>query len=265
MTSLSSHTRFPGGRVRHGLLCLGILLGQLSLATHSVADEVLVAVASNFIEPMTEIAARFSEETGHQVNLASGASGRFVAQIRNGAPFQVFLSADQGRVEALIESGHALEESQFTYAVGSLVLWSAEEGLSVNEQTLGQRDFRRLAIANPNLAPYGRAAVEVLESLAVNEETRSGWVQGENISQTFQFVQTGNAELGFVAASQVTVNGEISRGSGWKVPQSLHSPIYQDAVLLVQAADCQACRDLLSFLRTDASRETMAAAGYQQR
>lgn len=235
---------------------------QLLITAPLKADELLVAVAANFIEPMTEIAARFSAQTGHEVNLASGSSGRFVAQIRNGAPFQVFLSADQDRVQSLIASGHALGETRFTYATGSLVLWSATQGLLVSEETLLQGAFRRLAIANPDLAPYGRAAMEILDSLAITEETRSRWVQGENIGQTFQFVQTGNAEFGLVAASQVMENGEIARGSGWSVPQSLHMPVRQDAVLLKQAAECLACRDLLAFLRSGESAEIITAAGY---
>lgn len=258
---LSQATLFER-QTRRGLLWSGILLIQLLITAPLKADEILVAVAANFIEPMTQIAERFSAQTGHQVNLASGSSGRFVAQIRNGAPFQVFLSADQSRVESLIESGHALEETRFTYATGSLVLWTAAEGLVVNEETLLQGAFRRLAIANPDLAPYGRAATEILESLAITEETRSRSVQGENIGQTFQFVQTGNAEFGLVAASQVMEGREIARGSGWPVPQSLHAPVLQDAVLLKQAVECQACRELLGFLRSEQGSEIIAAAGY---
>jgi len=247
------------------LLCLGILLVQLPLATHSVADEVLVAVASNFIEPMTEIAARFSEETGHQVNLASGASGRFVAQIRNGAPFQIFLSADQDRVSALIDSGHALAASRYTYATGALVLWSANAQRDITGlDALTDLDYRRLALANPALAPYGRAAVEVMTGRSLLDATRPRWVQGENIAQTFQFVSTGNAELGFVAASQVMDSGEIRQGSGWLIPQSYHSPIRQDAVLLSSAEGCAACQELLDYLRSGPSLQIITAAGYRQ-
>ncbi len=224
-----------------------------------------MAVASNFIAPMTAIAERFEEESGHRVVLASGSSGRFVAQIRNGAAFQVFLSADQERVSALVASGHAIAESRFTYATGALVLWSADAEREISgAEALSDGSFRRLALANPVLAPYGRAALEVLASLSLTEQTRPSWVQGENIAQAYQFVDTGNAELGFVSASQVTANGVISRGSGWLIPQSLHSPIQQDAALLQRAANCIACRELLVYLQGDVSRQIMAAAGYYQ-
>lgn len=265
MTPLLYHFNLLQRLLRRGLFYLGIVLAQLPLATQSAADEILVAVASNFIEPMTEIAERFSDETGHQVNLASGASGRFVAQIRNGAPFQIFLSADQERVSALIGSGHALAASRFTYATGALVLWSANEQLAITGlDALTDLNYRRLALANPALAPYGRAAEEVLTNRLLLDATRSRWVQGENISQTFQFVSTGNAELGFVAASQVMDSAEIRQGSGWLIPQSYHSPILQDAVLLSSAEDCAACRELLDFLRSEASQRIITAAGYRQ-
>jgi len=251
-------------RAKRGLQCFVLLLSQLLLCGQLVADELLVAVASNFIEPMTEIAANFSDETGHEVNLASGASGRFVAQIRNGAPFQIFLSADQERVSALVESGHALEDSRFTYATGALVLWSANTELGIaGLDALSDLDYRRLALANPDLAPYGRAAVEVLAKSSLLDVTRPRWVQGENIAQTFQFVSTGNAELGFVAASQVMDSGAIRIGSGWLIPQSDHSPIRQDAVLLTSAENCGACQELLDYLRSNASQRIIAAAGYR--
>ena len=230
----------------------------------SSAEEILIAVASNFATPMREIAERFEARSGHSLELAFGSSGRFVAQIRNGAPFQVFLSADQERVTALIESGHAVESTRFTYTTGALVLWSLDSQLPVEEAVaLKNGDFNRLALANPELAPYGRAAVEVLGNLGLLDVTRSRWVRGENIAQAYQFVATGNAQLGFVAASQVIEAGAINEGVGWLVPQSLHSPIHQDAVLLSAAANCEGCRELLNFLRSDTSLQIMRAAGYR--
>lgn len=223
-----------------------------------------MAVASNFMTPMREIATLFEQQTGHKLQVAFGSSGRFVAQIRNGAPFQVFLSADQERVTALVESGHALPISRFTYATGALVLWSVDPELErLSAQTLQSDKYQRLALANPELAPYGRAAVEVLQNLNLVDATRARWVQGENIAQTYQFVSTGNAQLGFVAASQVTEAGQIKHGTGWLVPVSLYEPIRQDAVLLTSAADCLACQQLLDFLRSDASLEIIRTSGYR--
>ena len=243
--------------------CL-MLVGALITSVPVSADQVLVAVASNFTLPMRAIAERFEAETGHDLELAFGSSGRFVAQIRNGAPFQVFLSADQDRVSALIESGHAQQSTRFTYATGTLVLWTLNSEIDVSQaQALQAGDFNRLALANPDLAPYGRAAVEVLENLNLVDATHSRWVQGENIAQAYQFVATGNADVGFVAASQVTDGGEILRGNGWPVPQRLHEPINQDAVLLSTANDCQACSELLEFLRSETSRDIIRNAGYR--
>jgi molybdate transport system substrate-binding protein len=244
-------------KLRVAVVC-AVLTNQLA------AEEILVAVAANFIQPMTDIAALFEAESGHDVSLASGSSGRFVAQIRNGAPFQIFLSADQERVTALVNSGDAIAETQFTYATGALVLWTARDDVEVDgSEVLTSLERGYLALANPQLAPYGRAAMEVLDSLSLTEQTRPRWVQGENIAQTYQFVETGNAEFGFVAASQIAAAGSISRGSGWLVPQELHSPIHQDAVLLSRAADCGACRQLLDFLRSEASQKIITAAGYR--
>lgn len=246
-------------------LCL-IALGAQTIWGSVHAEEVLVAVASNFFTPMTEIAERFQAETGHEVRLASGSSGRFVAQIRNGAPFQVFLSADQERVEALIQSGHAIEQTRFTYANGALLLWSSDPELSLDAESLSTVPFRRLALANPDLAPYGKAAVQVLDALGLDESTRSRWVLGENIAQTYQFVATGNAELGFIAASQLS-HGETSSGveRAWRIPESYHEPIRQDAVLIRSAEGCAACRELLDYLQGPVSEEIMLEAGYRQR
>lgn len=231
------------------------------------ADRVLVAVASNFAAPMGALAERFEAETGHEIAIATGASGRFYAQIRAGAPFQLFFSADRTKPQALVDSGLAIADSSFTYAVGRLVLWSADPALDLREgQILAGNDYKRLALANPRLAPYGEAARQVLDALGLRESSEERWVMGENIAQTFQFVSTGNAELGFVALSQLGGAGSdpdaTRQGSGWLVPESLHEPIRQDAVLLSRAADCSACRDFLDFVASDSAQDVLADFGY---
>jgi molybdate transport system substrate-binding protein len=231
----------------------GILLSMLLTVNSAVAEEVLVAVASNFTAPMQELVEQFERESGHQVQLAFGSSGRFYAQIVNGAPYQLFFSADQEKPQKLEEAGFSVRGSRFTYAIGSLVLWSRDSSLTVDGPEILDSDFNRLALANPELAPYGRAAVEVLESLNQADDTRARWVQGENIAQTYQFVETGNAQLGFVAKSQVFNNGQLDKGSGWVIPQQLHKAIRQDAVLLNRASDCTACQALINFIGDTAS------------
>jgi len=259
-----------------GRYALQLSLAGLLLASPLRAAEVLVAVASNFSAPMTELAERFTSDTGHRVTLTQGASGRFVAQIRNGAPFQVFLSADQEKPAALAAMGLTVPGSQFTYALGSLVLWSSDPELAIIDETMLQSgealrsrlqsmlqlsSVRRIALANPRLAPYGRAAIETLTSLSLLEATRSRWVQGENIAQTFQFVESGNAQLGFVARSQLVARSDMALA--WSVPSELHSPIRQDAVLLQAGADCQACRELLAYLRSPSAAAIIRRYGYE--
>lgn len=240
-----------------------LLLGPLSsMSVH--AEQVLVAVAANFSAPMAELAQLFSEQTGHDVVLTQGASGRFVAQISNGAPFQVLLSADQEKPAALAAQGLTVADSQFTYALGALVLWSADPELVVSgPEILRTATDSRIAIANPQLAPYGRAAVETLTALSLLETTRPRWVQGENIAQAFQFVDSGNARLGFVARSQVVARGPDALARGWAVPPELHTPIRQDAVLLQTGADCSACRELLAFLRSPLAITVIRRYGYE--
>lgn len=249
--------------MRHIARRMTLLLAVFT-AQGVVAEEILIAVASNFTAPMTELARRFEQATGHEVELAFGSSGRFYAQISNGAPFQIFFSADQDKPLRLEANGLAVPGTRFTYALGSLVLWTADQARVVaGPESLATGDFRRLALANPRLAPYGQAAVEVLEALNLVAATRAKWVQGENIAQTFQFVSTGNAELGLVALSQVAEEGRISTGSGWVVPRDLHAPIRQDAVLLQSAARCRACRDFLAFLRGAQARSITTTYGYR--
>ena len=242
------------------LLCA--VLGLASVGTR--AERITVAVASNFAAPMTDIAAAFERQSGHEVQLAFGSSGKLFAQISHGAPFEVFFSADRDKPEALERKGLAVESSRFTYAVGVLALWSARTDVPVeNAEVLRQGDFNKLALANPRLAPYGAAAVDVLESLGLAEATRPRWVQGENIAQTYQFVGSGNAAVGFVALSQIMVEGIVRAGSAWIVPEPLHAPIRQDAVLLRRGASNEAARAFLAFVRSDAARAIIESYGYR--
>lgn len=242
---------------------LGLLAGLLA-AVPLHAEPLHVAVASNFTAPMEQIAEAFEAETGHVLALSSGASGKFFAQISNGAPFGVFFSADQAKPQRLEEEGLAVAGTRFTYAVGALALWSADEALVDSEGTiLKQGRFERLALANPRLAPYGAAAVEVLNALGLAASTRQRWVMGENISQTYQFVHSGAAPLGLVALSQVTADGQVGRGSAWIVPEALYQPIRQDAVLLRVAEDNPVARQLLAFVRGPTARRLIESYGYR--
>ena len=227
------------------------------------ADTVPVAVAANFSAPMQRIAADFERETGHKALVSIGATGKFYAQIRNGAPFAVLLSADEATPARLEAEGAAVAGTRFAYAIGQLVLWSARPGfVDAAGDVLRKGDFRHLAIANPKTAPYGAAAVQTLEALKLNDALAPRFVQGENIAQTQQFVATGNAELGFVALSQVWRDGRIAEGSGWIVPAGMHAPIRQDAVLLAPGRDRPAALALLRYLRGAAARGVIRSFGY---
>lgn len=238
----------------------------IAMVFHTVAsraDEVQVAVAANFIQPMRQIAEMFKVETGHEAKLSFGSSGKLVAQISNGAPFEIFLSADADKPGRLLEQGLAVEGSAFTYAQGRLALWSAMTDYVDGEgEVLNTGDFRHLALADPKLAPYGEAAMQVLDSLQLTDKLQERFVQGENISQTWQFVKTGNAELGFVALSQIMANGEVTEGSAWIVPDERYSPVRQDAVLLKAGADNSAAVGLLRFLQSESAQTVIRSFGY---
>ena len=235
----------------------------LLIAGSALADEVQVAVAANFTAPMQKIAAEFTRDTGHKAQLAFGATGKFYAQIINGAPFEVFLSADDETPARLEQEGHAVAGSRYTYAIGRLVLWSPQAGkVDAQGDILKRGGIRRLALANPKTTPYGAAAVETLQKLGVLAQLQSTFVQAENIAQTYQFVGTGNAELGFVALSQVWQDGKLSGGSGWIVPASLHQPIRQDAQLLRNGSGKPAAAALLDYLRGDKARRIIKTYGY---
>jgi molybdate transport system substrate-binding protein len=213
---------------------------------------------------MQRIAADFERATGHKALVSTGSTGKFYAQIMNGAPFEVLLSADEPTPKRPEAQGAAVVGSRFPYAIGRLVLWSARAGfVDAGAEVLRKGDFRHLALANPKTAPYGAAAMQTMEHLKLLETLAPRFVQGENIAQAHQFVASGNAELGFVALSQVWRDGRIAEGSGWIVPEALHAPIRQDAVLLARGRDRPAALALLRYLRTDAARRIILAAGYE--
>ena len=228
------------------------------------AGEVQVAVAANFAGPMEKLAEQFQKDTGHKAVVASGATGKFYAQIRNGAPFEVLLSADDETPARLEAEGQVVARSRFTYAVGRLVLWSARANyVDATGAVLKTGDFMHLAIANPKTAPYGAAAVAVIDKLGLTARLQPRLVQGENIAQAFQFASTGNAELGFVAQAQVWRDGKFTAGSGWIVPASMHAPIRQDAALLTRGAKNPAAQALLDYLRSDKAKALIRAYGYE--
>ena len=241
------------------------LAGLLCASTPVAAAEVLVAVAANFAAPMQRIAAAFERETGHRAVVSIGATGGFHAQVRNGAPFEVLLAADDQTPARLEAEGLAVPGSRFTYAVGRLVLWSALPGM-VDErgEVLRSGGFARLALANPKLAPYGAAAIEAMTRLGVLDAVRPRIVQGENVGQAYQFVASGNAPLGFVALSQVARDGRIVRGSGWIVPAALHAPIRQDAALLVRGQGRPAADALFAYLKGEQAGAIIRAFGYER-
>lgn len=242
---------------------LATLLCLLASAPLSAA-EVQVAVAANFTAPMKAIAAAFEKDTGHKTELSFGSSGKFFAQIKNGAPFQVFLSADDAKPAKLEDEGMTVPGSRFTYAIGTLVLWSKQPGLVDDKgAVLGGGGFEHLAVANPRLAPYGTAAMETLDALGMTGKVQALIVQGENIAQTYQFVATGNAELGFVALSQVMSDGKITGGSAWIVPASLHAPIRQDAVILARGKGNAAADALMAYLKSEKAAAIIKSYGYQ--
>jgi molybdate transport system substrate-binding protein len=233
-----------------------------SIGAH--ADEISVAVAANFTAPMQQIAAEFEKDTGHKALLTFGATGKFYAQITNGAPFEVFLSADDETPATLEKEQMTVPRTRFTYATGKLVLWSAKEAyVDGKGDVLKSGDFKHLALANPKTAPYGAAAIETMKRLGVLESLRAKFVQGENISQAHQFVSTGNAELGFVALSQVYKDGKVTSGSAWIVPETLHSPIRQDAVVLLKGRGKAAALALVDYLKSDKARAIAKSYGYE--
>ena len=245
---------------------LRIVLGLAasSVAASAVAGGVQVAVAANFTAPMQAIARQFEQDTGHKAVAAFGATGQFYAQIKNGAPFDVFLAADDVRPARLEAERQTVPGSRFTYATGSLALWSAQPGYVDGQgAVLKQNAFRHLAIANPKAAPYGLAATQVLDRLGLAAAVKPKIVQGQSIAQTQQFVASGNAELGFVALSQVYKDGQLSAGSAWLVPGELHDPIKQDAVILAKGKDNPAAQAFVDYLKSPKAAAIIKSYGYQ--
>jgi molybdate transport system substrate-binding protein len=229
----------------------------------AAADSAHIAVAANFAMPMKTLATRFEQATGHTLSLSSGATGKFYAQIKHGAPFDILLAADDDTPARLMREGDAVTTR--TYAIGKIALWSANASLiDGTDAVLKQNRFGKLAVANPKLAPYGAAARETLTQLGLLDAIASKFVVGENIGQTYQFIASGNAELGFVALSQIMQDGKLTQGSMWLVPSQLYSPIRQDAALLKRGADNMAARALLDFLNTPAAVAVIRSYGYER-
>ena len=248
-------------RPRSRRLVLAMLAAPL--CTGAAAGEVQVAVAANFAGPIARIGEAFTAATGHTLKVSTGATGKFYTQIVSGAPFEVLVAADDETPKKLIAEGHAVAGSNFTYALGKLVLWSVQPGF-VDDQgaVLGSDKVKHLAIANPKVAPYGAAGLEVLKARGLTELVTPKLVTGESIAQAYQFVATGNAEIGFVALSQVAVPGKPVTGSYWVVPANLYGEIRQDAVLLKTGADNPAARALLDYLKSEPAKKVIREFGY---
>ncbi len=250
-------------RIRLTRLAATALASLLSLNS-AWADEVQVAVAANFTAPIQAIAKDFEKDTGHKLVAAYGATGQFYAQIKNGAPFEVFLAADDSTPAKLEAENEIVPGSRFTYAVGTLALWSAKDGYVDDKgDVLKKNAFKHLSIANPKAAPYGLAATQVLAKLGLTDATKAKIVEGQNITQAYQFVSTGNAELGFVALSQIYKDGKVQSGSAWIVPADMHEPIRQDAVILNKGKDNAAAKALVEYLKGPKAAAVIKSFGYE--
>jgi molybdate transport system substrate-binding protein len=251
-------------KTRRLSLCLVLIALAGASAAGAHAAEAQVAVAANFAEPMKAIAAVLEKSTDHTLKVSTGASGAFYTQIKHGAPFDVFLSADNERPEMLEKEGLAQPGTRFTYATGKLVLWSARSGrVDDKGSVLKAPGLVKVAYANPKTAPYGTAAVQVLERLGLKDAITPKLVQGESIGQTYSFVKTGNADVGFVALSQVLSGGRLKEGSMWVIPQAHYDPIRQDVVLLKRGADNEAAKALLRLLQSPSIKDLIRSYGYE--
>lgn len=228
--------------------------------TSLYADELRIAVASNFSAPIKTLADRFEQQTGHNVILAFGSTGKHFSQIVNGAPFNAFFAADEERPTQLEKKGLTVPETRFTYAIGRLVLWSSSKNYVASTGVIQARSgFNKIAIANPRLAPYGKAAQQFLQAQGLWKQLQGRIVRGENIAQTFQFIMSGNAQLGFIAYSQLEQSNADKTGVYWIVDSSLHDPINQQAVLL---KDTPAGQSFLEFVKSEESRAIIQTSGY---
>jgi molybdate transport system substrate-binding protein len=240
-----------------------LLAGLLLVATAARADEILVAVAANFTAPFNKIAAEFEKDTGHKVISSFGSTGKFYAQIKNGAPFEILLAADDETPAKLVKEGAAVAGSPFTYAIGKLVLWSAKPAIvDAKGEVLKRGGFDHIALANPKLAPYGAAAIETMKAMGVHDSLAPKFVTAESIAQSYQFINSGNSLLGFVALSQVLKDGQIE-GSAWIVPANLYTTIRQDAVLLTPAKDKAGAVALLKYLQGAKAQAVITSYGYE--
>jgi len=237
------------------------LLG--TMVRSAIAGEVNAAVAANFTAPMQQIAELFQKESGHTVKLSFGSSGKFYSQIKEGAPFDVLLAADEKNPKLLEQEGLAVADTRFVYALGKLVLWSAKPGFVDDKgAVLGKGEYNKIAYADPKLAPYGLAAQETLQKMNLWDKVQSKMVTGESIAQTYQFAATGNAEMAFIALSQITKDGKITEGSWWIVPADMYSPIKQAAIQLTAAKDKTAAQAFLAFLKSAKAVAIIRGFGY---
>jgi molybdate transport system substrate-binding protein len=244
------------------LVWVGALLFG-SVASSVNAGEVNAAVAANFTAPVQQIAELFQKDTGHTVKLSFGSSGKFCSQIKEGAPFDVFLAADEKNPKLLEDEGLAVKDTRFVYALGKLVLWSAKPGFVDDKgAVLGKDGFNKIAYADPKLAPYGLAAQETLQKLKLWDKVQSKMVTGESIAQTYQFAASGNADMAFIALSQITKDGKIIDGSYWLVPADLYSPIKQAAIQLTAAKDKAAAEAFLKYLKSEKALAVIRSFGY---
>ena len=250
--------------MRFNLRRLLTLTAALALSAAAQAEVVQIAVAANFTAPARALAEIFARTTGHEAKLSFGATGAFYTQIKNGAPFDILLAADDERPIRLEKQGDTVPGSRFTYAVGQLVLWSAKPGF-VDDQgaVLKGGNFNKIAVANPKLAPYGAAAVETMDKLGLAAALTPKLVTGESIGQTYNFIATGNAELGFVALAQVLDGGKMKSGSMWVVPAKYHAPIIQDAVILKRAAANPAAKAWMALMRSPNTQDFIRSYGYE--
>lgn len=244
-------------------ILLAALLSALLSSGAAQAAQLSVAVASNFTAPMRKIAAAFEKETGHSLVLSFGSTGKFYAQIVNGAPFEVLFAADEKTPLRLETEGHGVAGTRQTYAIGKLVLWSKQGGYVDDKgEVLRGGTFDRIALADPKLAPYGAAAMQALQALGLADALAGKFVQGENISQTFQFIASQNVPLGFVALSQVYADGRLTEGSAWQVPESLYEPIRQDALVLAKGKQNVAAHELMKFMKGMTASDIVRSYGY---
>jgi len=250
--------------MRFNLPRLLTLTAALALSAAAQAEVVQIAVAANFTAPARALAEIFARTTGHEAKLSFGATGAFYTQIKNGAPFDILLAADDERPIRLEKEGDTVPGSRFTYTIGQLVLWSAKPGFVDGEgAVLKGGNFNKIAIANPKLAPYGAAAVETMDKLGLAAALTPKLVTGESIGQTYNFIATGNAELGFVALAQVLDGGKMKSGSMWVVPAKYHAPIIQDAAILKRAAANPAAKAWMALMRSPNTQDFIRSYGYE--